>query len=108
MRKLYAILLAVTLVLSVTGAVYALSQHHSEGGCCKEECCKECCKDGKCTSESCCCKDGKCCGGKEGAACAKHEGKACCGEGCKDCGKECCKNCHKAEGKEGSKGCCGK
>jgi hypothetical protein len=99
---MYAMLLAVTLVLAVTGAVYAVAQQNSEMAC-KEDCCKECCKDGKCTSDSCCCKDGKCCGGKEGMACAKHEGNACCGESCKDCGKTCPM---KKEGKENSKGCC--
>lgn len=100
MKKLSTILLALALLLTLTGAVYAV-QHQGHGdhggmacskdGCCKADCGKkdEANKDAGCCKDGACCKDGKC--GKDGAACTKDGCKNCGKDGCKDCKKDCCK-----------------
>src|SRR5437870_791031 len=114
MRKIK--LLALALVLALTGFVYAVGQARNsgkacgidKGGCCAE-CCKEkdsCCKAGAkqdahqasgadCASCECCKGEGSCCQTgkdgkmqmKEGACDMSKDGKACCS---KDCGVDSC------------------
>jgi hypothetical protein len=96
MKKLSAVLLALAVTLTLTGALYAIPQHQGHQGQHSDHCAKDgCCKAEAGNCQDCApCKDGKCC--KEGGDCA------CCKEG--KCTKECtCKSCSK-EGKS----CCNK